>query len=201
MLTDRRAERMRHVANLRTNYVTVLLDDVHDPHNVAAVLRSADAFGVRDVHAVEQHQRIRVSRRVARGTDCWVNLFRYPSAEIALDVLRSQGFAVWVAAGEAGSGTLAEWTGVSPTVFVFGNEHAGVRPEIRMRADRLFAIPMAGMVESLNISVACAVTLQHARQQLETRRLVDHKEYCLTPDEQTELLRHWQDPALERLAS
>lgn len=186
-VTERRLQRMREVAAKRTRFVTLLLDDVHDPHNLAAVLRSADAFGIADVHAIEQTSRIRISRHVARGAERWVHLYRYASAKVAIEALRQQGYQIWVAAGEARAARLQDWPGTQPTVFVFGNEHSGVCPQLRALADQCFAVPMVGMVESLNISVACAVTLASVRVKLEA----SNQNFVLAAGEQQALLQYW----------
>ncbi len=177
---------MQAVASKRSSFVTVLLDGVHDPHNIAAVLRSADAFGVRDVHVVESGQQVRISNKVARGTQNWVNLYRYPSATVAGGHLQQQGYQLLVAAAGENGIELNEWMPSQRTAFVFGNEHAGVREDLRNIADGTFQIDMVGMVESLNISVACAITLRHARTRLaaEPRLLLDHA------DRQA-LVEHW----------
>lgn len=188
-VTARRLERMQAVAARRTRFATLLLDDVHDPHNLAAVLRSADAFGIADVHAIEQKQRIRISRTVARGADRWVQLYRYISAKVAIENLRQQGYQIWVAAGETTAAKLSDWSAAQPTAFVFGNEHAGVRSELRDLADCCFAVPMVGMVESLNISVACAVTLANVRAKLEA----NGREFKLDQAAQQALLQQWLD--------
>lgn len=178
---------MATVAAMRTRFVSVLLAGVHDPHNVAAVLRSADAFGVQDVHAVEAPERLRISNRVARGAARWVDLFRYPAVDVALDFLIARGYAIWAADAGAKSVDLAAWTPAQPTVFVFGNEHRGVGDTVRARAHVTFAIPMVGMVESLNVSVACSLTLHHARAQL----AACGRDFVLPQAEQAELIRRW----------
>ena len=188
MPTETRLARMQAVAEQRSNFITVLLDDVHDPHNLAAVLRSADAFGVRDVHAVETGARIRISNKIARGTQHWVNLYRYASARTALENLKKQGYAIWIAAASPDSRSLNDWRPDQPTAFVFGNEHSGVRPEIAGLADAQFEIPMVGMVESLNVSVATAITLYTARQLL----VGASPDRLVSSEEAAELQEYWQ---------
>ncbi|RMF16979.1 MAG: TrmH family RNA methyltransferase [Candidatus Dadabacteria bacterium] len=179
---------MNTVLANRTDCITLVLDDVHDPHNVAAVLRSADAFGVSRVHAVEGGASVRISNRVARGTQNWVELCRYRNRETLLERLRQDRVAIWVAAADEKSRPLEAWQpDRHPTAFVFGNEHRGVDPFWREHADEIFAIPMVGMVESLNISVACAVTLHAVRTRLE-RSAIDWR---LTDERRQEILQHW----------
>lgn len=171
MTTESRRARMDEVATERSAFVSLALDGVFDGHNVGAILRSADAFGVCEVHAVENgREAMRVNRKIARGTQHWVDLYRWPDRMAMLRALRERGYAIWVAAGEADSLDLAAWTPARPTVFLFGNEHRGVSEELRAEADATFRIPMVGMVESLNVSVATAITLYAARQAIERAR-------------------------------
>ena len=188
MVTEARRVRLQAVAEQRTTFVTLALDGVFDGHNVAAILRSADAFGVQDVHAVENgREAMRINRKVARGTDGWVDLYRWPDRSAMLQALRAQGFAVWVAAADDGTVDIADWQAEQPTVFLFGNEHRGVSAELREAADVCFALPMVGMVESLNVSVATALTLAHARRTLESSGAA----FRLSPPAQAALVARW----------
>lgn len=171
MTTEARRARIDNVAAARSAFVSIALDGVFDGHNVAAILRSADAFGVCEVHAVENgREAMRINRKIARGTQNWVDLYRWPDRMAMLRALRERGYAVWVAAGEPGGVDLSTWMPARPTAFLFGNEHRGVSDELRAEADAIFRIPMVGMVESLNVSVAAAITLYVARQAIERAR-------------------------------
>jgi len=179
---------MTEVARQRTDYVTLLLDGVHDPHNVAAVLRSADAFGLTRVYAAATDQPIEISNKVARGAQRWVELIQAPAGQPLRERLRAQGMQFWVAAQHRDGCSLHAWRPDRPTAFVFGNEHRGVAPAWLDAADRIFEVPMVGMVESLNISVACAVTLARVRRVLETSHDVDWR---LDAQAQADLIARW----------
>lgn len=188
MVTAARLQRLQDVAGERSAFVTVALDGVFDGHNVGAILRSADAFGVQEVHAVENgREAMRVNRKVARGTDGWVDLFRWPDRAAMLADLRRRGYALWVAAADDGNVDIADWPARQPTAFLFGNEHRGVSAELRRDADACFALPMVGMVESLNVSVATALTLAQARRTLEQSGL----EFRLPTDAREALVARW----------
>ena len=148
--------------------LTVVLEDVHDPHNVSAVLRSCDAVGVLDVHLVYIHEEL-PRRAFARSTSGsaakWLRTFTHGSVENCYTALRKQGSTILVSALGIERTTLFEIDLTQPVALVFGNEHRGVSAEAVTGADGTFVIPMMGMVQSLNISVACAVTLFEAMRQ------------------------------------
>ncbi|MEZ4339214.1 MAG: RNA methyltransferase [Sandaracinaceae bacterium] len=158
LVTDERLARMNAVIDARTRSLVPVLEDLADPHNGAAVMRSADAFGCHEVHVIEDRHRFAVSHRVTRGTHRWLELHKHPSTEACLAHLAEQGYAVYVAAmdGAIGPEALAE---VPKAAIVFGNEHKGVSRAVREAAAGTYAIPMVGFVESLNVSVASAITL------------------------------------------
>ncbi len=158
LVTDERLARMRAVIDARTRSLVPVLEDLADPHNGAAVMRSADAFGCHEVHVIEDRHRFAVSHRVTRGTHRWLELHKHASTEACLAHLAAEGYAVYVAAmdGAIGPEAIAE---VPKAAIVFGNEHKGVSRAVRDAAAGTYAIPMVGFVESLNVSVASAITL------------------------------------------
>ena len=183
LLTDERRARIDAVLAGRTRAVTVVLDGLIDPHNVSAVLRSADAFGVQRVHLVEGDTRMRVARRITQGCERWLEVMHHPSITACLRWLHEHGYRVLVASAD-GETTPEALPDVPRLAIVFGNEHAGASHAAREGADGTYAIPMRGFVDSLNVSVAAAITLQqamrgregdldaHDRQQLRARFLL-----------------------------
>jgi len=159
VVTPERLERIEEVVRNRTDGLVLVLDHIADPHNSSAVLRSADAFGVQTVHVIVGEHGFRASRGVSKGTHRWLDVVRYESAEACARHLKKDGYAIYVAA--MGADTQPEdLHDTRRLAVVFGNEHRGVSPEMRSLADGTFAIPMCGFVESLNISVAAAITMQ-----------------------------------------
>jgi len=159
VVTSKRLERIQDVARSRTDNLVLVLDRIADPHNSSAVLRSADAFGVQRVHVIVGEQGFRASRGVSKGTHRWLDVVRYETADACARRLRDENYAIFVAA--MGGETRLEDLRVAPRLaVVFGNEHRGVSPEMQDLADGTFSIPMCGFVESLNISVAAAITMQ-----------------------------------------
>jgi tRNA (guanosine-2'-O-)-methyltransferase len=166
--TERRVERVTAVLARRQVDLTVVLENVHDPHNVSAVLRSCDATGVLRVHAVytvEEPPPGVFARTTSASAAKWIDVVRHDSIEACYTSLRGAGFAIYATALEAESDDLYEVDLTRPVALVFGNEMRGVSDEARESADRSIAIPMMGMVQSLNISVACAVSLYEALRQ------------------------------------
>lgn len=158
LVTEARRARMEAVVAERTRSLVPVLEDLADPHNGAAVLRSADAFGCHEVHVIEERNPFAVSHRVTRGTHRWLEIVRHRSTEACLAALAARGYQVFVAAMD-GELTPEDLAKVPKAAVVFGNEHKGASQAVRAAAAGTYAIPMVGFVESLNVSVASAITL------------------------------------------
>lgn len=157
-VTEARFERIVGVARQRTLSVVPVLDNLADPHNASAILRSCDAFGIHEVHLVANERRFLGSHKVTRGTDRWLELIDHVGPAEAARALHARGYAIFVASmeGEHTPETLAAYPKVA---VVFGNERHGVGESLRAHADGTYRVPMVGFVESLNVSVAAATTL------------------------------------------
>lgn len=165
LLTPARAERIEQVIARRTRSIVPVLDGLIDPHNIAAVLRSADAFGIQDVHVIEAHdQPFIASHRVAQGTERWLDIHCHASAEACVKALRARGYRILIATMDGHTAPRDLNPASAPVAVVFGNEHAGVSPALANLADDSYSIPMRGFVESLNVSVASAITMQAATE-------------------------------------
>ncbi len=178
VVTTERLKRIEAVVEGRTDDLVIVLDRIGDPHNSSAVLRSADAFGVQQVYAIVGEHGFRASLGVSKGTQRWLDVTRYETAAACARRLKAEGYAIYVASMD-GATTIEGLREHRRLAVVFGNEHRGVSPEMRALADGTFSIPMRGFVESLNISVAAAITLQTLAQDGRPR---------LAPARQRELL-------------
>ena len=139
-----------------------------DPHNLSAVLRSMDALSIQDAHLITPGERLELSRGITIGAERWLSLHRHNSTASCMDALKQAGYRVYASLVDAGRGVrLEEIDFTHRTALVFGNEHAGVSEEMAALADETFHIPMMGFAESLNLSVAAAVSGFHARAALE----------------------------------
>lgn len=158
VITDARLERVRRVAAGRTRRVIPVLEGLTDPHNGSAILRSADAFGIAEVHIVPGPNGFYAGSTVAKGTTQWLDLQPHDTSEACADALTSAGYSIYAASME-GEARLEDLAKLDKVAIVFGNEHRGPSAAMRARATGTYAIPMRGFVESLNVSVAAAITL------------------------------------------
>ena len=158
LVTDARLARIDSVIARRTRSLVPVLEGLSDPHNGAAILRSADAFGCHEVHLVAGRLPFAVSHRVSKGTHRWLDLVQNASATECATRLHARGYRVFVASME-GTLTPEDLQAEPKAAVVLGNEHAGPSEEMRALADGTYRIPMVGFVESLNVSVASAITL------------------------------------------
>jgi len=178
-VTAERLARIRSVAARRNYNVVPVLEHLTDPFNTSAILRSAEAFGVQRVEVIPEREDFLVAP-VSRGAHRWLELRRHDDGESCARALHDEGYEIFVATmeGELGPHDLAAHEKVA---VVFGNEHAGVSSALREAADGTYAVPMAGFVESLNVSVAAAVTLFEATR---------GREGNLTPEAYTRVVAH-----------
>ncbi len=158
LVTEARRRRIDEVVARRKLSVVPVLEGLTDPHNGSAVLRSADAFGLQQVHVVAGPHGFLAAHRVSKGTQRWLDVIQHDSSEACLAQLEERGYRVVVAAmgGELCPEDLRD---IDRLAVVFGNEHAGASEVMRSGADATCAVPMIGFVESLNVSVAAAITL------------------------------------------
>lgn len=184
--------RARAVLDRRQPDLTVLLDNVHKPHNFSAILRTCDAVGVLEAHGVWPSPRLRPHQGRAAGTDRWVFVRTHPSVESAIAWLKQAGFTVIAAhpAPDALDFRAVDYT--RPTALLLGAELDGVSPAALARADLSVAIPLLGMVPSLNVSVAAAVLLYEVERQRTAAGLYHGPR--LPPDRYREVLLEWLHP-------
>jgi tRNA (guanosine-2'-O-)-methyltransferase len=188
--TAQRRQKLISVLSHRQPDLVVVLENVHDPHNVSAVLRTCDAVGVLEVHLVYTVEPFpEISHRTSASAYKWLLLRRHRDIPSCYAALRAGGCRIWATAltPEAHNVYLLDLT--QPIAIVFGNEHRGVTPEARQLADGTCFIPQVGMVQSLNISVACAVILYEAFRQRWQAGLYERPR--LQPERFEQLLWEW----------
>ena len=164
-MTERRFRRIDAVLRRRQRDLTVLAEDVYKPHNLSAMLRSADAVGIGTVHAVTPTGGLPTFSATSASAEKWVSLAVHHEFAVALGAVRAQGMQVLAAHLSEHAVDYREVDYVRPTCIVFGNERSGVSALAAAAADAHVIIPMLGMVPSLNVSVATAVILFEAQRQ------------------------------------
>ncbi len=160
LLNAMRRFRIEQAIHNRTRSIITLLDGIHDPHNQAAIMRTSEALGLQEVHLVSSdEQPFRPSPRVTQNAHIWLDLVSHPSFEQAADDLHRRGYELW-AAGLGEAARPLEGVPVDrPIAFVFGNESLGLSEQAQSGSDGVFRIPLSGFSQSLNVSVAAALTL------------------------------------------
>lgn len=165
-MTPRRYRRITEALARRQPDLTVLLENVHKPHNFFAILRTCDAVGVHETHAVKlPEESLLDANHAARGSQKWVGVRQHPDVPTAIAHLREQNFQICTAHPSEDAWDYRQIDYTQPTAIVFGTEKWGVSAEALAETDARIAIPTFGMVESLNVSVAAAVILFEAQRQ------------------------------------
>jgi tRNA (guanosine-2'-O-)-methyltransferase len=163
-LTAKRKETFRKVLENRTKHFTLVLEDIYQPHNASAVVRTCDIFGVQDLHVIENKYVNRVSKYVAKGSQKWITSTRYKTdgdnTEICLNTLKESGYQIIATTPHTNSCMLQDFDFNKKTAFILGAEAEGISETVKNLADGFLKIPMVGFTESLNISVAAAIILQ-----------------------------------------
>ncbi|HCL83312.1 MAG TPA: RNA methyltransferase, partial [Chitinophagaceae bacterium] len=166
-MTPEREQRLKLVLDKRQNDLTVVLENVFDPHNISAVMRTCDAVGIQDIHVlntkISKHKKW--GARSSSSAAKWLTVHQHTDAADCFTGLRKKYPLVLTTHLSSTAVSLYEIDFTGPVALVFGNEHDGVSEEIRALADGNFVIPQVGMIRSVNISVACAVSLYEAFRQ------------------------------------
>jgi tRNA (guanosine-2'-O-)-methyltransferase len=166
-MTPEREEKLLSVLNKRQNDITIVLENVFDPHNISAVMRTCDAVGVQEIYVLNT----KIARHKKWGAKSsssavkWLTVHQFENNEECFEALRKKYAKILTTHLSADAVSLHSINFTDPLALVFGNEHNGVSDEVRDMADGNFLIPQAGIIRSLNISVACAVTLYEAFRQ------------------------------------
>ena len=166
MRTQRRLDRLSDALKHTQPDLTIVLENIHDPHNVSAILRSCDAVGVRKINLLYTAEKFpRIGKKSSASANKWIENQKFKSVSDCYKSLKEDGFLIATSVVGAKSVSLYDLDLRKKMALVFGNEHRGVSKEAASSADILFQIPMYGMVQSLNVSVACAITLYEAFRQ------------------------------------
>jgi len=187
VVLPRRIERMKAVLARRTRQLTVVFEDVYHPHNAGAVMRTAECFGVQDIHVVEQEKRFRPATDVVRGAGRWLTLHRYRDFADVAARLHERGYRLAATSVDPGSVPLGEVDMDEPLALCFGTEELGLSGPAVAAADLLVHVPMEGFTESLNVSVTAALCLR----ELGARLRESNGAWPLSQQERDELRLTW----------
>lgn len=164
--SQHRLDKIRRVLSVRQPDLTVVMENIHDPHNVSAMLRSCDAVGIMRVELLYTVERFpRIGRKSSSSANKWLEWRKHKSVDSCYALLHQEGFTIHATHLGNASISLYDLDMSKKIALVFGNEHRGVSEEAAAKADGNFQIPMVGMIQSLNVSVACAVSLYEALRQ------------------------------------
>jgi tRNA (guanosine-2'-O-)-methyltransferase len=198
-VTDKRKAIFTRVLAERTRHFTVVLEDIYQPHNSSAVIRSCDIFGVQDVHVIQNKYSSSVSRHVAKGSQKWLDIKKYnqsaTNTQDCLDDLRNDGYQIIATTPHNESCFLHEFDITKKSAFVFGVEKEGVSEYTMNQADGFLKIPMVGFTESLNISVAAAIILQDITTKLRASNI----HWQLSDQEKKLLFSEWIQKSIKSI--
>lgn len=182
-LSEKRRSFIDEVLEMRSNYIQVVLEDIIDPHNVSAVLRTGECLGIQQYHIIDRQNPFKIGRGVSKGATKWIDIHQYKEGENrtehALSDLKQQGYSILVTSPKAHAKPLEQITLDKPLAVVFGNEKSGVSQTTLDMADEIVKIPMYGFTESYNISVSAAIILHHLVERMH-KEVLDWK---FTPEQ------------------
>lgn len=200
-MTPERYARIQEMLTSRQPDLTVCMEQVHKPHNISAVIRTADAVGVHEVHAVWPTSRMRTLVSSAAGSNSWVQVKTHRTIADAVSHLKTQGMQILATNLSAKAVDFREVDYTLPTCILLGQEKTGITQEALALADQDIIIPMIGMVQSLNVSVASALILYEAQRQRQNAGMYQRDAGMLDDDEQQRLLFEGGYPVLARVAA
>ena len=190
-MTPERYQRLMQVLNKRQNNLAVVLENVFDPHNISAVMRSCDAVGIQDVYVLNS----KIARHKKWGAKSsssaakWLTVHQFTDADTCITEIRRKYGKILTTHLSSDATDIYDMDLTQSVALVFGNEHAGVSDEIRALSDGNFIIPQVGIIKSLNISVACAVTIYEAYRQ---KKRAGHYDQRNLPESRfNNLLKDW----------
>ena len=192
MSTDVRLARIDDALTRKQPSFQVMLDNVHSSQNLSAIIRSSDAVGVLDIYySVKENETLRIHKTITQGAHRWTHRYRINDEDKVafLKQKKSEGFQVVVTHLEERAVSFRDVDYTKPTLLVMGNEKEGVSSEVIAQADKVIIIPMQGMVQSLNVSVATALILYEAQRQLENAGCYDAPR--LSMDKREEIKAAW----------
>jgi len=188
--TEKRKQKIISVLKSRQKSLRIVLENIHDPHNVSAIFRTCDAVGVSRASLLYYIEKFpKIGKKSSASAFKWVERDKFKEVKSCYEKLREEGFQIYASAIVEDAVSIYDIDLTKKTALVLGNEHRGVSEEAALYADKKFIIPMKGMVQSLNVSVAAAVILYEAFRQRQKKGMYVGSEY--SPEELNEMVNNW----------
>ncbi len=164
-LNEKRKAIIEKVLHNRTRHFTVAVENIYHPHNVNAVLRSCECFGMQDLHIIDVHEKYKIQKRIAKGANKWTDIHYYEEGENptlnCIQKLKSEGYTIVGTSPHKNDIYLENFDYTQKAAFFFGAEKEGISDTVIKHADCFVKIPIYGFTESFNISVAVAIMLHY----------------------------------------
>jgi len=197
-ISENKRNKFEEIILQRTRHITVVLEDIFQPHNASAVLRTCDCFGIQDVHIIENNNKYEINPDVALGSTKWLSLYKYHSAaNNTLDCLRhlkDSGYRIVATTPHKKDYTPETLPIDNKTALVFGTEMGGLTPKVLEMADGFVKIPMYGFTESLNISVSAALLVRSITERLHNSEIP----WQLTEEESLDIRISWAKSVVKK---
>jgi tRNA (guanosine-2'-O-)-methyltransferase len=197
-ISENKIKKFKENIQYRSRHLTIVLEDIYQPHNASAVLRSCDCFGIQDVHIIENMNKYEVNPDVALGSSKWLSLIKYDketnNTATCLGSLKEKGYKIVAASPHKDDFTPESLPLEQKTALVFGTEMAGLTGKAAEMADAFVRIPMYGFTESLNISVSAALLLFTLTERLRKSAI----EWHLSEEEKTDVMLMWARSVVKR---
>lgn len=188
--TPERIQKITAAAIARQFSLRVVIENIHDAHNVSAIFRTCDAVGVPKVTLLYTKETFpKINKVTSASANKWIDIEKYDDALKCVDALKKEGFKIFASYLDRNARNLYDIDLTEKVALIFGNEHRGISDEVKKYADVLFYIPMRGMVQSLNVSVAAAVTLYESLRQRSLKGMYEKSE--LSNKQLNELIDKW----------
>ncbi|MGE4587612.1 MAG: TrmH family RNA methyltransferase [Mangrovibacterium sp.] len=192
-VTPERLALFDRVLEQRTRYLTLVLEDIYQSQNASAVIRTADCFGIQDLHVIENSNAFQVDREVALGASKWINISTYrgegDNTCRAIQELRDRGYRIVATSPHERDVSLEDFDlNKGKTAMVFGTELTGISDRVREEADEFLKIPMVGFTESFNISASAAIILHHLSWQMRSGKVTG---WQLETEERRQIKLQW----------
>jgi tRNA (guanosine-2'-O-)-methyltransferase len=186
-----RYKRIQDIVRKRTRYITVVVENLFQSHNISAVLRTAECLGIQDVHLIENNFKYEINKQVSLGAQKWLSIYRYNhlmnNTVSCLQTIKEKGYKIIATLPQENNYSLEDVPLDAKTAFLFGTELSGLSAEAINMADQFVKIPMYGFTESYNVSVSVALTMMHVNERLRKSSF----DWALLPEEIMALELDW----------